>query len=141
MAIAEAQPGDVLEVRIQKIAIDVPWACNSFGAGRGFLPDDFPYARTKIIPLDREKMLAEFAPGVEIPLHPFFGSMGIAHAGGQDRLRSAVDERGQYGQQGAGRRDDAVYPGELAPGRTLRWATAMPGRVTARWTLRRWRRS
>ena len=78
VALAEAEPGDVLEVRIQKIAIDVPWACNSFGAGRGFLPDDFPYSRTKIIPLDREHMLARFASGVDIPLHPFFGSMGIA---------------------------------------------------------------
>ena len=78
VALAEAEPGDVLEVRIQKISVDVPWACNSFGAGRGFLPDDFPYSRTKIIPLDREHMLARFAPGVAIPLHPFFGSMGIA---------------------------------------------------------------
>ncbi len=44
VAIAEAEPGDVLEVRIQKITVDVPWACNGFGAGRGFLPDDFPYS-------------------------------------------------------------------------------------------------
>ena len=78
VAIEGSEPGDVLEVRIQKIQIDVPWACNSFGAGRGFLPDDFPYSRTKIIQLDRTRMLARFAPGVEIPLHPFFGSMGIA---------------------------------------------------------------
>jgi acetamidase/formamidase len=78
VAIEGAEAGDVLEVRIQKIQIDVPWACNSFGAGRGFLPDDFPYSRTKIIPLDRTKMLANFAPSVQIPLHPFFGSMGIA---------------------------------------------------------------
>src|ERR1700727_349712 len=45
VAIEEAEPGDVLEVRIQKIDIDVPWACNSFGAGRGFLPNDFPYSK------------------------------------------------------------------------------------------------
>ncbi len=76
--IAEAEPGDVLEVQIQKIDIDVPYACNGFGAGRGFLPDDFPYSRTKMIPLDRERMVAKFGPGIEIPLHPFFGSMGIA---------------------------------------------------------------
>ncbi|MGI4830073.1 MAG: acetamidase/formamidase family protein, partial [Janthinobacterium lividum] len=78
VAVAEAQPGDVLEVRVVKVAIDVPWACNGFGAGRGFLPDDFPYGRTKIIPLDRTRMTADFAPGITIPLHPFFGSMGIA---------------------------------------------------------------
>ena len=78
VAVAEAEPGDVLEVRVVKINIDVPWACNGFGAGRGFLPDDFPYGRTKIIPLDRARMTADFAPGITIPLHPFFGSMGIA---------------------------------------------------------------
>ena len=78
VAIEGAEPGDVLEVRIQKIKLDVPWSCNSFGAGRGFLPDDFPYSRTKIVPLNRERMVANFAPGIEIPLHPFFGSMGIA---------------------------------------------------------------
>jgi acetamidase/formamidase len=78
VAIEEAEPGDVLEVRIQKIDIDVPFACNSFGPGRGFLPNDFPYARLKIIPLDRERMIGRFAPGIEIPLHPFFGSMGVA---------------------------------------------------------------
>ena len=83
VAVEGADAGDVLEVRIQKIAIDVPWACNSFGAGRGFLPDDFPYSRTKIIPLDRGRMLGEFGPGVEIPLHPFFGSMGIATPAGK----------------------------------------------------------
>jgi acetamidase/formamidase len=78
VAIAEAEPGDVLEVRVLKISIDTDFACNGFGAGRGFLPDDFPYGRTKIIPLDRDKMTAAFAPGITIPLHPFFGSMGIA---------------------------------------------------------------
>src|SRR6202453_1699359 len=63
--IAEAEPGDVLEVQILKIDIDVPWACNGFGAGRGFLPNDFPYGRTKIIPLYRAQMLADFAPGID----------------------------------------------------------------------------
>ena len=52
LAITEAEPGDVLEVDILKIDIDVPYACNSFGAGRGFLPNDFPYSRRKIIPLE-----------------------------------------------------------------------------------------
>src|SRR5271170_1766694 len=82
LAIEEAEPGDVLEIRIQKIDIDVPWACNSFGAGRGFLPNDFPYSKSRIIPLDRAKMIGHFAPGIDIPLHPFFGSMGIAPASG-----------------------------------------------------------
>jgi acetamidase/formamidase len=87
--IAEAEPGDVLEVQILKIDIDVPWACNGFAAGRGFLPNDYPYGRTKIIPLDRTKMLAHFAPGIDIPLPPFFGSMGDAPPPSAGRIDSA----------------------------------------------------
>jgi acetamidase/formamidase len=87
--IAEAEPGDVLEVQILKIDIDVPFACNGFGAGRGFLPNDYPYGRSKIIPLDRTKMIAHFAPGIDIPLHPFFGSMGDAPPPSAGRIDSA----------------------------------------------------
>ena len=89
VAIAEAEPGDVLEVQILRIDIDTPFACNGFGAGSGFLPNDYPYGRTKIIPLDRAKMLAHFAPGIEIPLHPFFGSMGDAPPPSAGRIDSA----------------------------------------------------
>jgi len=89
VAIAEAEPGDVLEVDILKIDIDVPFACNGFSAGRGFLPNDFPYSRRKIIPLDRDRMVAHFTPGVEIPLHPFFGSMGVAPPESAGRYDSA----------------------------------------------------
>ena len=87
--IAEAEIGDVLEVQIVKIDIDVPFACNGFSVGRGFLPNDFPYSRRKIIPLDREHMIANFAPGVELPLRPFFGSMGVAPPESAGRYDSA----------------------------------------------------
>src|SRR5438270_10873458 len=76
--VEDAQIGDVLEVRIQKIRLAIPYAYNAFGAGRGYLPDDFPYSKMKIIPLDETRMVARFAPGIDIPLHPFFGSMGNA---------------------------------------------------------------
>lgn len=82
IAVAEAEPGDVLEVRIETVQVDVPWACNGFGVGRGYLPNDYPYGRMTMIPLhldaDRQHGYAEFAPGIRIPLHPFFGSMGVA---------------------------------------------------------------
>ncbi|SNS94235.1 Acetamidase/formamidase [Granulicella rosea] len=83
VAIAEAEPGDVLEVQILKIDLDADFACNSFGLNRGFLPMEYPYGKTKIIPLDRTKMIGHFAPGIDLPLHPFFGSMGVAPAGGK----------------------------------------------------------
>jgi len=78
VAVAEAEVGDVLEVQVIKIDLDTPFACNHFRPGSGFLPNDYPYFKSKIIPLDREKMVANFAPGIVIPLHPFFGSMGVA---------------------------------------------------------------
>ena len=83
VAIAEAEPGDVLEVQILDVQMDVDFACNGFGVGRGFLPMEYPYSRMKIIPLDRARGVARFAPGIEIPLRPFFGSMGVAPAGGK----------------------------------------------------------
>ena len=78
VAIEGAEPGDTLEIRIQKIELAIPYAYNAFRYGAGLLTDDFPYPRMKIIPLDAKKMVAHFAPGIDIPLHPFFGSMGVA---------------------------------------------------------------
>ncbi|ALK95997.1 acetamidase [Massilia sp. WF1] len=83
VAIAEAEPGDVLEVQILKVDLDANFACNVFGVGSGFLPTEYPYGRYKVVPLDRRKMVGHFAPGIEIPLRPFFGSMGVAPAGGK----------------------------------------------------------
>ena len=79
--VEEAEPGDTLEVRIQKIDLAIPYAYNAFGPTRGFLPEDFPYRKMKIIPLDKDRMVAKFAPGIEIPLHPFLWQHGRGAAG------------------------------------------------------------
>jgi acetamidase/formamidase len=84
-----AEPGDALEIHIQKIDLAIPYAYNGFRFGAGFLTQDFPYSRTKIIPLNREGMIASFAPGIELPLHPFFGSMGVAPPEAYGRISSA----------------------------------------------------
>ena len=78
VAIEGAERGDTLEVRIKRVELAIPYAYNAFRYGAGFLTDDFPYARVKIVPLDAKTMTADFAPGVRIALHPFFGSMGVA---------------------------------------------------------------
>jgi len=70
-----AEPGDALEVRILSIDLSIPYAYNGCS---GFLKDNCRPNSTKIIPLDRQAMTAEFAPGIVIPLKPFFGSMGVA---------------------------------------------------------------
>jgi acetamidase/formamidase len=83
-----AEPGDVLEVRILSIRLAIPYAYNGFWPGSGYLPDEFPYPKIKIIPLDEKRMIARFAPGIEIPLRPFFGSMGVAPPQGSGRISS-----------------------------------------------------
>lgn len=73
-----AKPGDVLEVKILSIDLSIPYAVNFFIPGRGFLPDEFPYAYAKATPLDMNRKVADFSPGVAVPLRPFFGVMGVA---------------------------------------------------------------
>ncbi|MDP9168987.1 MAG: acetamidase/formamidase family protein [Acidobacteriota bacterium] len=84
-----AEPGDVLEVHIENIAMPVPWAYNGFRPTSGFLKEDFKQNYGRIIKLDREHMLALFGPGISIPLHPFFGSMGVAPPAADGRINSA----------------------------------------------------
>jgi acetamidase/formamidase len=87
--IESAEPGDVLEVHIDKIVLPVPWAYNGFSPTSGFLKEEFKQSYNRIINLDREHMLALFAPGIAIPLHPFFGSMGVAPPASAGRINSA----------------------------------------------------
>jgi acetamidase/formamidase len=49
VAIAEAEPGDVLEVQIVAVDLDVDFACNGFSLGRGFLPMEYPYRSLRSI--------------------------------------------------------------------------------------------
>jgi acetamidase/formamidase len=89
IAIEGAEPGDTLEVRIRKVDLAIPYSYNAFRYGAGFLTDDFPYARLKIVPLDRTRMIGQFGPGIEVPLAPFFGSMGVAPPADFGRYDSA----------------------------------------------------
>ncbi len=87
-----AEAGDVLEVRIKSVDLAIPFACNSFGPRSGFLPEDFPgTSRSRIVPLDRERLIGRFSDslGIEIPLRPFFGSMGVAPPPARGRVNSA----------------------------------------------------
>jgi acetamidase/formamidase len=88
--VESAEPGDVLEVRIQKVRLAIPYATNSFSPQRGVLPkEDFERGRTMLIPLDMRRNVARFADHIEIPLRPFFGSMGVAPAEAKGRINSA----------------------------------------------------
>lgn len=128
-----AEPGDVLEVRILAVRLAIPYAYNGFWPGFGFLPDEFPYPKIKIIPLDEKRMMARFAPGIEIPLHPFFGSMGVAPPSGRISSNPPWIH--------AGNLDTRIWsPAQrstsrsMLPGHCLRPATATPAKATAKST-------
>jgi len=84
--VEEAEPGDVLAVRIQSIDLAIDYGYNGC---KGVLPENCePNAPVRIIPLDRKRLTAGFAPGIVIALRPFFGSMGVAPAPEAGRLSS-----------------------------------------------------
>jgi len=71
-----AEPGDVLEVKILSIDLAIDYGYNGCS---GVLPENCePGLPARIVPLERSTMRAQFAPGIVVPLHPFFGSMGVA---------------------------------------------------------------
>ncbi|HET9634887.1 MAG TPA: acetamidase/formamidase family protein [Gemmatimonadaceae bacterium] len=104
-----ADSGDVLEVRLQSITLPIDYAYNGC---RGFVPElcGPPGARVStLIHLDRAHMTAEVAPGIVVPLRPFFGSIGVAPAPSLGRVSSNPPSRH------AGNLDNK----ELIPGTTL----------------------
>ena len=81
-----AEPGDALEVRILSIDLAITYGYNGCS---GFLRENCEATnRTRIIPLDRKSMTAAFAPGIVVPLRPFFGSMGVAPPPDAGRISS-----------------------------------------------------
>ena len=73
-----AQPGDTLEIRIIAIEFLHNFGVNAFSPGLGVLPDDFPYQAVKLMRWPAGADRVEFAPGITLPLAPFFGSIGVA---------------------------------------------------------------
>jgi acetamidase/formamidase len=84
--VESAKPGDALEVKILSIDFAIPYGYNGCS---GFIRENCkPNTPALILPLDRKKMTATFAPGIVIPLRPFFGSMGVAPAPEAGRVSS-----------------------------------------------------
>jgi len=81
-----AQPGDALEVKI--LSIDFPLDYGYNGCS-GIIPENCDRSvPARIIPINAKAMTAEFAPGIVIPLRPFFGSIGVAPAADLGRVSS-----------------------------------------------------
>lgn len=86
-----AAPGDVLEVRILEVGFSVAYGYNGCS---GFVRDLCdPENRSRLIRIDRLRNRAEIAPGIDVPLRPFFGSMGVAPPPDSGRVSSTPPGR------------------------------------------------
>ncbi len=78
VAVAGAEPGDTLEVRIEAVEPGADWGYNTIRPLVGTLPEDFHETVLTHIPVDRARGTATLPWGTELPLAPFFGVMGVA---------------------------------------------------------------
>ena len=78
VAVAGAEPGDMLEIRIDKIVVGNDWGYCGFRPLAGTLPEDFPDRYLSHIPVDRKRGTCRLPWGTELTLAPFFGVMGVA---------------------------------------------------------------
>ena len=90
VAIRGAKPGNVLEVRILDVKLRQDWGFNVIRPLAGTLQDDFHEMRLMHIPLDRERNIGRLPWGLELPLAPFFGIMGVAPPPAWGRITSIV---------------------------------------------------
>ena len=78
IAVAGAEPGDALEVRVEAIEPGANWGYNAIAPLMGTLPEDFPERVLMHIAVDRERGVCRLPWGTELTLAPFFGVMGVA---------------------------------------------------------------
>lgn len=95
-----AEPGDVLKVKINRIVSRAYGTNFNIPGMFGQFPKDFQDGQVKYLYLDAVRKVAEFGPGMEIPLKPFPGTLGVARA-----------EPGQY---------TSVLPGEFGGNMDIR---------------------
>jgi acetamidase/formamidase len=106
-----AEPGDILEIEILKI-IPKAYAFNlnpetSF-LKAGLLPEDFPKGTVRWYDVDLKKMKTKFCPGIEIPIRPFPGTIGVE-----------LPEKGKWTNIAPGRHGGNIDNKELVPGTVL----------------------
>ncbi|MEQ8904657.1 acetamidase/formamidase family protein [Ekhidna sp.] len=91
--INDAQPGDVIAVTLHKIEIG-EWGWTAILPGFGFLADEFTEPHLKTFEL-AGKNNVRFADGINIPLKPFPGVLGVAPD--TDSLLSTIPPRANGG--------------------------------------------
>jgi acetamidase/formamidase len=80
IAIANAMPGDMLEVRIDAVEPGADWGWTTVLPMLGTLPQEYFQRDISFISVDRKARTAQLPWGPVLPLAPFFGVMGVAPA-------------------------------------------------------------
>lgn len=78
IAVKGAVPGDVLQVDILSVTPWMDWGYMAIVPLKGTLPEDFPDPKLIHPRIDREAGIITMVPGVQVPVDPFFGVMGVA---------------------------------------------------------------
>jgi acetamidase/formamidase len=116
-----AEPGDTLKVKLNRI-VPRAYATNFNVPGMfGQFPKEYTDGQVKYLYLDMERKVAEFLPGIYIPLKPFPGTIGVAR---KDPGRYSSVPPGEY----AGNMDIR----DLTEGATLYVPVHVPGALL--WT-------
>ena len=109
VGIRGARAGDVLEVRIVDVALRQDWGYTVVRPLAGALPHDVQAFEQVITRLDRNTNVGRLPWGLEIPLRPFFGVMGVAPPRNWGAI-SSIQPRAHGGN---------IDNKELVPGSTL----------------------
>ena len=118
VAVEGAEPGDTLEVRIVDVQLRQDWGYNVIRPLAGTIPEDFnERMRLLHIPLDAAHQTGRLPWGLDLPLHPFFGVMGVAPPPQWGRI-STIQPRAHGGN---------LDNKELRPGASLYLPVHVPG--------------
>jgi acetamidase/formamidase len=114
-----AEPGDMLQIELLSIVAD-DWAFNlnpetSF-MKLGLLPEDYPNGRVTWYKIDQKRMKFKFLPGVEIPIRPFPGTIGVE-----------LPEKGMWSNVPPGKHGGNMDNKELVAGTVLYLPVHVPG--------------
>ncbi|MET0661046.1 MAG: acetamidase/formamidase family protein [Steroidobacteraceae bacterium] len=77
IAVEGAMPGDAIEVQILSVTPRIPYGTVSTRPGRGGIPDEVPKEYSRTVMLDAKRNVGIFDTGIEVPLKPFMGVMGL----------------------------------------------------------------
>ena len=83
-----AEPGDMLEIRILSVDVRLPIAGQ--GISSRLFPDDDIGNVSRVHWIDLANRTVEFAPGVVVPIKPFWGVIGVAPPPEMGRVRSGA---------------------------------------------------